>query len=419
MKITIKKAEIAGIIRAIPSKSVAHRMLICAALADRQTDILCTEVSDDITATARCMNAICADILKTAAGFRVSPQNRQITAEADCGESGSTFRFILPIACALGTQTCFRLNGRLASRPIEPLTAALEANGAKIEGIGTDAVKTAGKLSAGDYHLPADMSSQFISGLLFALPLLDGDSRIILSGKLASASYLDITCSVLAEYGIEVQRTDYGLAVRGNQRYTAKDGLSVEGDWSNAAFWLCAGAVSDRPVSCKGLYTDSAQGDKEIVRILREFGANVCEKGDCITVSGGNLRGISIDAENIPDLVPVLAAVACCAEGETRFYNAARLRDKESDRICSTASVLRAMGAEITETEDGLTVRKSNLSGAEVDSFGDHRIAMMAAVAAIAADGQTVIRRAEAVEKSYPAFFRDYAELGGDIEEEH
>jgi len=417
MNITIEKASLGGAVRAIPSKSYAHRMLICAALSDKSCTIECPEVSADIIATAGCMGGLCAEILRMDTGYKVNPVVPKARAEIDCGESGSTYRFILPVACAMGVETTFLLHGRLSERPMQPLYEALEAHGIAIDGKGSAAVTASGKLTAGDYHIPADISSQFISGLLFALPLLNGDSRIVLSGKLASAAYIDITRDVLADFGIVTEETDYGYFVRGGQKYRAKDGLSVEGDWSNAAFWLAAGALGNQEITCCALNHSSVQGDKEVIEILERFGADVRRTENSVTVCGGKLKGISVDAENIPDLVPVLSAVACAAEGETVFYNASRLREKESDRIYSTAQTLRAMGADITETDDGLIVRKSVLRGAEVDSFGDHRIAMMAAVAAVYAKEPVMIREAQAVEKSYPAFFRDYAALGGMIKE--
>ncbi len=416
MNVTIEKTDLQGRIRAIPSKSYAHRMLICAALADMPCAIGCPDISADIAATAGCMNALCAEVERTENGYLVYPKAAEKIAAIDCGESGSTLRFILPVACALGIETELHLKGRLSERPMQPLYETLEANGAEVGGKGSSVIKVSGKLRAGDYRIPADISSQFISGLMFALPMLDGDSRIILEGKLASAAYIDITREVLKEFQIEIKDTDYGYFIRGKQEYRAKREMTVEGDWSNAAFWLCAGALGSE-ITCTGLKPDSAQGDRAITDILARFGADVQQNGDEVTVKRGDMKGIDIDAEQIPDLVPVLAAVACAAEGETRFYNAARLRDKESDRIAATVKTLRAMGAEISETDDGMIVHGSDLHGAEVDSFGDHRIAMMAAVAAVCANGSVTITNAQAAGKSYPAFLRDYAELGGMIKE--
>ena len=416
MKVTIENADLQGKIKAIPSISYTHRMLICAALSDSPCMIECSETSADITATAGCMSGLCADIVRTESGYHVNPGKAHEKAAVDCGESGSTFRFILPVACALGTETDFSLHGRLPERPMDVLYRALEANGISVNGKGTATVSVKGKLSPGEYHIPADISSQFISGLMFALPMLEGDSMICLSGKLASAAYIDITREVLSEFGICIEETDYGYFVRGGQKYRAGKDMVVGGDWSNAAFWLCAGALGHE-ITCTGLNSESAQGDKAVVDILRRFGADVSITGNEVTVRRRYMNGIDIDAEQIPDLVPVLAAVACAADGETRFYNAGRLRDKESDRIASTAQTLRAMGADITETDDGLIVRGSRLYGAAVDSFGDHRIAMMAAAAAVYAEGPMTISGAQSVNKSYPGFFRDYMKLGGMIKE--
>lgn len=418
MNIRIENIQLTGRIAAIPSKSYAHRMLISAGLSDGETYIQCPAVSADICATADCIAALCADVQRTENGYRVIPRERNERAILDCGESGSTYRFLLPVAGALGVEADFLLRGRLPERPMEALYRALEAKGAQISGKGTGKVTLCGQLSPGTYEIPADISSQFISGLLFALPLLKGDSRIILKEKLASASYVAITRAVLAQFGITSEQTEYGYSVKGNQRYYVQSEMRVEGDWSNAAFWLCAGAMQETPVTCYGLNPDSIQGDCAVVKILERFGAHVTQKDDSVTVSGGELRGIEIDAENIPDLVPVLAAVACTAQGETRFYNAGRLRAKESDRIFSTKAALTALGGRVRETADGLIVTGGKgFSGGTVDSCGDHRIAMMSAVAACASSGIIEIHGAEAVNKSYPAFFEDFAALGGIVKE--
>jgi len=417
MKVLIKKAELQGSIPAIPSKSYAHRMLISAALAGEESFIGCPTVSEDIRATAGCMAALCADVIREEKGYRVIPKKAAEKAVLNCGESGSTYRFLLPVAAALGTETEFQLFGRLPERPMEDLYRTLEQNGVQIQGRNTGTVTVSGKLSAGDYEIPADISSQFISGLLFALPLLEGDSRIILKGKLASASYVGITRSVLAEYGIVSDETEYGYLVRGNQCYRAEKNMRVEGDWSNAAFWLSAGAMSERPVACSGLNLNSIQGDRAVAEILRRFGAKIAENDGTVTVCGGSLRGIEVDAEDVPDLVPVLAAVACTAEGQTRFDNAGRLRAKESDRIAAVKNALENLGGCVRETPDGLIVTGGKLHGGTVDSCGDHRIAMMAAVAAAAADGEITIRNAESVRKSYPGFYEDFAALGGEVKE--
>lgn len=418
MNIRVEQAKLQGSIKAIPSKSYAHRMLISAALSDGETYIDCPSVSDDITATAGCMAALCAEVIREEQGFRVIPKNPGEKAILDCGESGSTYRFLLPVACALGVDTDFILRGRLPQRPMEVLYTALEQKGIIISGRGADIISTCGKLVPGDYEIPADISSQFISGLLFALPLLPGDSRIILKGKLASAPYVAITRSVLSDFGVVSEKTDYGYFVKGNQQYHTEKEMRVEGDWSNAAFWLCAGAMSSRKITVTGLNPASLQGDRMVVEILRRFGAEVQQNADGFTVCGGALSGIEVDAEHIPDLVPVLAAVACCADGETRFYHAERLRAKESDRIETTKNTLTALGGNVKETPDGLIVKGGGFRGGVVDSCGDHRIAMMAAVAAAAGEHISVeIHRAEAVEKSYPTFFEDLAVLGGIVKE--
>jgi len=426
MVIRITQPIQGGTVRAIASKSEAHRLLICAALADCETFIICRERSEDIDATARCLEALGAVIKYERDGFYVNPVDLQKTNEKtehcalDCGESGSTLRFLLPVCGALGVTADFNMGGRLPARPLSPLYDEMVSHGCVLSERGRSPLTCRGRLKSGEYNLPGNISSQYVSGLLFALPLLSGDSIIRISGVLESRPYVDMTLDTMRGFGIKILEEEPNtFTVYGGQSYRSPKTARVEGDWSNAAFWLSAGAIGKIPVACAGLDPESKQGDKLIVKTLSRFGANVaCEKNSA-RVFPGKLASINIDAGDTPDLVPVLAAVASVAEGTTVIKNAGRLRIKESDRLCAVTTVLRDLGADIAETEDGLIIRgKAKLTGGETQSFGDHRLAMTAAVLSSACSGTVTIRGAEAVKKSYPDFFDDFsAALGGIWEE--
>ncbi|MBQ3404128.1 MAG: 3-phosphoshikimate 1-carboxyvinyltransferase [Oscillospiraceae bacterium] len=422
MKAIIKPSPLGGCIKAIPSKSRAHRLLICAALSDRQTRICCDRTSQDIEATVCCLGSLGADIVRDGEGYTVTP----VTHDAlhtrpilNCGESGSTYRFLTPLVCALGTGACFELKGRLPERPMDELWSVLEAHGAEISGKGSDIVGIEGRLSPGLYTIPGNISSQYISGLLFALPLLEGDSRIDIVGELASGDYVRMTLEALRAFSIHIEERDSCFIVPGGQKYVSPAELITEGDWSNAAFWLCAGALSPEGITVSGLDLNSSQGDRRICGILRRFGADVSAENGRVVVRSAPLQGIDIDADMIPDLVPAIAVTASRAEGVTRIENAGRLRIKESDRLFAVADTIYSLGG-IARTEgDNMYIRGvKTLRGGEVDSHGDHRIAMLAAVAGSFGSGPVTISGAQAVSKSYPDFYEDLVSLGGCVTEE-
>jgi 3-phosphoshikimate 1-carboxyvinyltransferase len=424
MNIRIVKPVQGGTLSAIASKSVAHRLLICAALAQNETFLRCPQRSQDIDATASCLQSLTAEIKYERDGFYITPVKKEIentTAELDCGESGSTLRFLLPVCGALGLRISFHMGGRLPSRPLSGLYEEMTAHGCTLSAQGSSPLICEGKLKSGNYSMPGNISSQFVSGLLFALPLLEGDSLIRVTGVLESRPYVDMTLEALELFNVKIEETENQIfRVQGGQTYSSPATICAEGDWSNAAFWLSAGAVGEGSVTCTGLNINSCQGDRAITDLLARFGAHISCENDKVTVSPGDLRGIDIDAGNTPDLVPVLAAVASVAQGETVIRNAGRLRIKESDRLHTVAVSLSALGANITEAEDSLIIQgQKTLSGGETESFGDHRIAMTAAVISAACTGQVVIKDAEAVNKSYPGFFDDFsAALGGVCERE-
>jgi 3-phosphoshikimate 1-carboxyvinyltransferase len=417
--VKIQPAQLSGIIPAIPSKSQAHRALICAALADAPAHIACNGDSEDIAATIDCLTALGAGIRREADIITVVPLNRNLReggVSLPCGESGSTFRFLLPVAGALGRDASFLMKGKLPQRPLAPLDEALTAHGCVLSPQGSNPFRITGQLKPEKYALNAGVSSQFISGLLFALPLLGKDSELRLMGKAESFPYIELTMAMLKLFGIRIDFDGETFLIPGEQSYRSPGEAKVEGCWSNAAFWLGAGAISRNSVGCSGLDLQSRQGDRAVLDILAQFGSHIEAEGNKAQVCGGKLRGIEIDARNIPDLVPILAVVAATAEGTTVIRNAGRLRGKESDRLASASGVLRGLGANVEETEDGLLVHGGTLSGGDVSSWGDHRIAMAAAIAATVCAGPVIIRGAEAVNKSYPLFFDDLQKLGGSVQ---
>lgn len=415
MNVTITPSALSGTVPAVPSKSAAHRLLICAALADKPTNLMISGSSADIKATVDCLRALGADIKEIPDGLIVNPIKESVkSALLDCGESGSTLRFLIPPAIVLCDEVSFAGHGRLPERPIDHLRKVLEQHGAVFSSPALPFSVT-GQLTGGEYALPGNVSSQYISGLLFALPMLPDDSEIVLTTKLESTAYVDMTLDALRRFGIKVERTDNSFFIKGCQKYISPGTVEVEGDWSNSAFFLAAGAIGE---SCTvtGIDPSSGQGDRAMLDILRRFGAVVKENGSSVTVSPARLNGCDVDISEIPDLLPILAVTAGFARGESRFINGARLRLKESDRLASTASMLKAIGVEVIEGEDNLTVVGGKPCGGVIDGCNDHRIVMAGAIAAIGCAESVTITDAQAANKSYPAFFDDYISLGGVIE---
>ena len=415
MQVTLHTPTPRGSLRAFPSKSEAHRALICAALADAPTKILCTDTNDDIDATIDCLCVLGADITRTKQGFLVTPiAHAPAYAQMDARESGSTLRFLLPVIAALGTRAHIARRGRLPARPLSPLRELLEQNGVSIAERGDGLLEIAGKLIGHDFSMTGEVSSQFVSGLLFALPLLNSydDCHIHLLGQVASRPYIDMTLGTLAAFGIRVQEQDGMLRVPAHSRYTSPGTLPVGGDWSGAAAFACMGALGKHPITMTDIHPQSLQGDSAILSILSQMGADVQIGTDKVTVSPAPLHGTEIDATDIPDLVPVLAATAVLAQGKTRIYGASRLRLKESNRLFAITEVLRTLGADITETDDGLIiVGKPTLTGGRVSSLGDHRIAMCAAVASLGCACPVTVENAQAITKSYPTFWEQLSAL--------
>ncbi|MDE6665353.1 MAG: 3-phosphoshikimate 1-carboxyvinyltransferase [Ruminococcus sp.] len=417
MDIKITPSRLNGNVDIPSSKSVAHRALICAALAQGQSDISGINYSKDIEATINAMfklgamsaivvsnpttqhiTGIGSDFINLC-GFEYKQPEKVVI---DCNESGSTLRFIIPVAAALGIETEFHGRGRLPQRPIDIYIRELGKHGITFDYNNTMPFTMSGQLQSGVYEIEGNVSSQFITGLLFALPMLDGDSEIVLTSHLESRPYVDITIDVLKRFGVTIDETENGFRIKGNQTYKPHS-EKIEGDYSQAAFFYVANALGSS-VTLGNLNPDSVQGDKKVLDIIE----NMCYNG--------NIGSFRADCSDIPDLVPVLAVLAAFGSAESVIYNAERLKIKESNRLETTAALINNLGGNAEVTDDGLIIRPTGtMHGGTVDSYGDHRIVMAAAVAATKTDGNVIIKGAEAVEKSYPDFFKDYKNLGGKI----
>ncbi len=393
MDITLFPTPLRGEITPIPSKSQAHRLLILAAFADAPSELLCAETNRDIEATADCLNALGADIRRTDTGYVVRPV-RVLAEKAvlNCCESGSTLRFLLPVAGALGVDSTFLLEGRLPQRPLSPMWEEMERMGCTLSRPTPNTIRCAGKLRPGHYTIDGGVSSQYITGFLLALSLPDSPSVLEITGKLESAPYVDLTKDALRRFGTDPEHP--GLC-----KLHSPGTLTVEADWSNAAFFLAANILGSA-LDIRGLNPNSAQGDRAAAWLLPEL----------------TRKALTIDASDIPDLVPILSVTAACLHGAV-FTNIRRLRLKESDRVASVIAMLEALGGHAEAGDNTLHIFGTGLVGGTVDSVNDHRIAMSAAIAAIRCTEPVTILGAQCVQKSYPKFFDEYRRLGGRYEQ--
>ena len=404
--ITLIKSCFDGEIYAPVSKSDAHRALICAATTGLPTDITVSEPNADIGATVECLRALGSRVERTERGYRVDGKIRGGGA-LNCGESGSTLRFLLPIAATTGVETTFYGSGKLPSRPMVALTSELRRNGGTVSADNLP-ITLSGKIRAGRYELAGNISSQYISGLMMALPMLEGKSEIILTTSLESEGYVDMTVKTLEKFGVRWKKQTGTGYILEDAKYTTPGVYETEGDWSGAAFFAVMGALGGK-ININGLDVNSLQPDKNICGILKRFGAKVEMKGKTLTVEKSEAHPFNVDVSEYPDLFPVLAVLACGAKGESRLYNASRLRIKESDRIETTAAMIRALGGRVETTEDSMTVYGSGtLEGGTVDGANDHRIVMSACAATAVTKGNITVLGIEAVNKSYARFFDDY-----------
>ena len=414
----LSPATLGGCITAIPSKSAAHRLFIAASLANKPSSWSLPTSSVDIDTTLECMSALGAKIERHDNMVHIHPIEHPVSeATIDCQESGSTLRFLLPVSAALGTASHFVGHGRLPQRPIADYLAVIKELGATTNQDQLPLTIT-GPLHGGQAALPGHVSSQYITGLLLAAPLLSEDLDITLTTPLQSRPYIDLTIEVLRCFGVPVRCADNHFHVPAQCHYQLpEEALTIEGDWSNASFFLAAGALSS-PVTLTGLNINSTQGDKEILSLLRGFGARVQVTSDGITVTPAPLHAQTISIKEIPDALPILAVLAAQAEGTTIFTDIERLRYKESDRIATTSALLTALGVPCESTTSTMKVTgvKQLHGNTTIDSANDHRIAMAAAIAALNCDGPITLIGASAVNKSYPHFFNDYQTLGGNCD---
>lgn len=403
-----------GTVNVPPSKSDVHRAIICAAMANGVSRISPVALSNDIKATIGCIKALGADAVLENNVLTVDGTNmyKNKTALLDCGESGSTLRFFIPIAAVGNINATFVGKGKLPQRPIGIFTEALPKAGTVCKTEGGLPLEIKGQLKSGIFEIPGNVSSQFITGLLLALPILEGDSEIVLTSPLESVGYIAMTIRTMKQFGVNIQATEKGWHIKGGQSYKTCD-YTTDGDWSQAAFFMVLGAVSGK-VTIKGVAKDSTQGDKKCAEILAEFGAKVTQRDNEVTVEKGDLKAITIDASQIPDLVPVLSVCAAFAEGTTKIINAERLRIKECDRLKATAELLNNLGGKVKELSDGLEITGvSSLKGGNVNGYNDHRIVMSAAVCAARSDEDITATFAMSINKSYPDFYIDYNSIGG------
>ena len=404
MNKTVTPGDLHGELRVLPSKSASHRAVMMAALARGKTLLEPMQLSKDISATLACAQALgltrgAAVAAGETEGFVRAEiwgggeAEKRPLRELDCGESGSTLRFFIPLAL----QNLFA-----------PLGVVWRQAG--------DALTVEGELKSGRFELPGDVSSQFITGLLLALPRLEGDSEIVVTTPLESRAYVELTRRVQREFGVTSAWRDGGqtLLVRGGQEAVSPGTLHIEGDWSHAAFYLVAGAIGRGEIRLTGLDPQSAQGDRAVVGILRDMGADIRWEGSALVSRASRLHGLRVDCAQIPDLVPILAVAMAAAEGESRITGAARLRIKESDRLSAMAAALTAAGADAAELPDGLAIRGGKtLHAAKIEGCNDHRIVMAMTIASALSDGEWTITDAEATAKSAPAFWQEFERLGG------
>ena len=429
MKIKIRPGKLNGTIEIPPSKSYSHRAVIAAALAEngKKSKIDNLKFSVDITTTTDIMENWGAEIERFESaleiignGGKVAPRDKYV----QCNESGSTIRFLIPVGITSKNELVFDGKGKLVDRPLDSYYRIFDKQGLKYETTGGKLPLTVnGKLKPGNYEIDGNISSQFITGLLYALPLLEGDSKLIINKNLESKGYVDLTLEILKLAGIEIVNNDYkSFDIRGNQTYKPFD-YTVEGDYSQVAFWIVTGIISanrDNEVKCLHVNKNSLQGDREIIEIVTRMGANLEIFDDYVIVKPSKTKGTVIDISQCPDIGPVLTVLAALSEGETRIINGERLRIKESDRITSIKTELNKLGGNVSEEGDSLIIQgvEGFRGGITVNAWNDHRIAMSLAIASTRCEKEIILEEAESVRKSYPHFWDDFVKMGGEIEKD-
>ena len=423
MKVVVRRSELRGEVEAPPSKAYTDRALVAALLSDGTSEIVNPLVSDDTQATLGAIREFGARVKIEENRYLVEGAKplRKPEKPIDCGDSGATLRFMVPVATLAPGSSTFKPGKSLMRRPIEPLLQSLRHLGADcsihLTNGELEVRVQGGGLKGGRTQIRGDISSQFISGLLFASPMAEEETEIIVTTPLESRGYVQMTLETLASHRIEVSASEdlRRFEIAPKQSYKPHD-HKIPGDYSSAAFLLAAAAITSSRVRVLNLSRETTQGDKAILDILMDIGAEVRVSDNCVEVEARELNAVDIDVRDVPDLVPVCAALACYARGTSRLYNARRLRYKESDRLFSLHSELKKMGADITIADESLVIKgPCTLHGAVINPHGDHRIAMACTIAALGARGETTIQEAECVRKSYPNFFTDLKSLGACI----
>ncbi|WDV44335.1 3-phosphoshikimate 1-carboxyvinyltransferase [Clostridiaceae bacterium M8S5] len=425
--VKIYPKKLSGEINIPPSKSLSHRAIISAGLAEGVSKIDNLIFSDDIKATMEGMRALGTSIQCIVSKSHEKNHSiklkgisdiKAVQSEIDCKESGSTLRFLIPFAGVVNKPMKFIGRGKLVERPLDTYYKIFDEQNINYKNEdGKLPLIVDGMIKPGTFKIKGNISSQFITGLMFILPLLDEDSKIEITTELESKGYVDLTLDILRKFNIKIENNDYKVFyIKGNQKYKARD-YKVEGDYSQAAFWIVAGLFGGR-IKCEDLDINSLQGDKAVVEIVKRMNGNLNIKEDVIEVNESQTVGTIIDASQCPDLVPILATLASVSNGTTKIIKAERLRIKESDRLKAISTELNKIGANIKELEDGLLIEgKDSLVGGMVDSWNDHRIAMALAIASIKCTKPVIITGSDAVKKSYPNFWEDFKSLGGRIDE--
>lgn len=397
MDIKIFPSKLKGEIVAPPSKSISHRAIICAMLSKKITKIKNIDYSKDILATINAIKSLgakCEQVQNKLIIDGIKRTSKQ--AKIFCDESGSTLRFLIGICGSIGVDTLFDGNESLRKRNIKNLLDCLQDNGLKVSNQGNLPFEIKGKLLGGDYYIKDNSTSQLISGLLMGLPILNGDSKIIIEKKISSKGYIDITIDVLRRFGVEIHQKDYGYFIKGNQEYNCNE-FYIEGDYSNSAFYLVANKIGNQ-IKLNGLNQKTKQGDYEIVNIINKL----------------NEKNQTIDINQIPDLAPIIAVLLTQIKGEHKIINIDRLRIKESNRVSSTINMINSVGGKAFEKDNVIVIQGGlKLTGGTVDSFNDHRIAMAASIISTICENEVIIKNAQCVEKSYPVFFEKFKKLGG------
>ncbi len=423
MEMTFSPAHLTGTVAAPASKSEAHRLMICAGLTEGETTLTGYMDSADMAATRRCLRALGAETQRgedwlTLRGHAKPPKKLPVL---DCGESGSTLRFFVPIALAVAGGGVFRMHGRLGQRPMDVYRDLFVPRGVRWRmGVGCDGaaeLTVQGHLEAGNYVLPGNVSSQFVSGLLFALPLLPEDSSLTVEAPVESAGYIRMTVEAIQKSGVSIEeKAPFSWRIPGSQVYHAESSR-LSGDYSQAAVLLCAAALG-QDVTVLNLCKETTQGDRAILRHLTTLGAQVTEEDGAVQVTAEALRGAVLDMSDCPDIAPILALVCQLAEGESRLTGCGRLRIKECDRLAATVEILNLLGGSARAEGNDIVIHgvKKLRGGADIPDYNDHRMVMLAAIAALSAEAPITVAGTDALKKSWPEFLNVYRQLGGRAE---